>query len=55
MATITAEQATAALINKVGQIVALNQLSSKCIVMTVPDYWSQHERGALLRAATIAK
>lgn len=49
------EQIVAAFVTKIEEIIELNKLSNKYLSISVPNYFSQNERKALLNAISIAK
>ena len=51
---LSAEQVTAAYLNKLKEIVEINQLKHKELVLSVPAYFNEAERKALIDAAAIA-
>lgn len=49
------EQVTAAFITKISQVVELNKLNNKFMVFSIPNYFTQQEKQALLNAIEISK
>ena len=52
---LSAEQMSAALVTKINQILEMNKMNNKFLVVAVPDYLTYHERKAWLNMLYTAK